>query len=237
MEESILSQTKSVDFSFIALFLKATFTVKVVMLVLIFFVFLVLGNHYSENLQITENQKRKESFLDEFWSGGSLEELYNEKRDDPKGACEQIFCAAMDEWQRSSDGDGKLIDGVQSRLERAMYVVLDRWNEKLSSGLYFLATVGSVAPFVGLFGTVWGIKNAFQEIAIQESSNLAVVAPGIAEALLATALGLLAAIPAVVFYNKLSGDSQKIINGVEEFSEEFSVIISRHIDMNKNHKE
>jgi biopolymer transport protein TolQ len=118
-----------------------------------------------------------------------------------------------------------------------MYVVLDRWNEKLSSGLYFLATVGSVAPFVGLFGTVWGIKNAFQEIAIQESSNLAVVAPGIAEALLATALGLLAAIPAVVFYNKLSGDSQKIINGVEEFSEEFSVIISRHIDMNKNHKE
>ena len=168
---------------------------------------------------------------------GSLEELYNEKRDDPKGVCEQIFCAAMDEWQRSSDGDGKLIDGVQSRLERAMYVVLDRWNEKLSSGLYFLATVGSVAPFVGLFGTVWGIKNAFQEIAIQESSNLAVVAPGIAEALLATALGLLAAIPAVVFYNKLSGDSQKIINGVEEFSEGFSVIISRHIDMNKNHKE
>ncbi len=202
-----------------------------------FFLHLVLGDHSSEIIDYRKSKRETKIFLDEFWSGGSLEELYNEKRDDPKGVCEQIFCAAMDEWQRSSDGDGKLIDGVQSRLERAMYVVLDRWNEKLSAGLYFLATVGSVAPFVGLFGTVWGIKNAFQEIAIQESSNLAVVAPGIAEALLATALGLLAAIPAVVFYNKLSGDSQKIINGVEEFSEEFSVIISRHIDMNKNHKE
>ena len=153
---------------------------------------------------------------------------------------------------------GSVIAGFFSPWDRALYIsVRDRipffdktcWRNPyqgflngmlqrtLSSGLYFLATVGSVAPFVGLFGTVWGIKNAFQEIAIQESSNLAVVAPGIAEALLATALGLLAAIPAVVFYNKLSGDSQKIINGVEEFSEEFSVIISRHIDMNKNHKE
>ena len=207
------------------------------MLVLIFSSFWSWAIIIQKITDYRKSKREKKVFLDEFWSGGSLEELYNEKRDDPKGACEQIFCAAMDEWQRSSDEDGKLIDGVQSRLERAMYVVLDRWNEKLSSGLYFLATVGSVAPFVGLFGTVWGIKNAFQEIAIQESSNLAVVAPGIAEALLATALGLLAAIPAVVFYNKLSGDSQKIINGVEEFSEEFSVIISRHIDMNKNHKE
>ena len=237
MEETILLQNQPLDFSFIALFLKATFTVKLVMLVLIFSSIWSWAIIVQKIVDYRKSKRETKIFLDEFWSGGSLEELYNEKRDHPNGVCEQIFCAAMNEWQRSSDSDGKLIDGVQSRLERAMYVALDRWNEKLSSGLYFLATVGSVAPFVGLFGTVWGIKNAFQEIAIQESSNLAVVAPGIAEALLATALGLLAAIPAVVFYNKLSGDSQKIINGVEEFSEEFSVIISRHIDMNKNHKE
>ena len=237
MEESIIMQSQSIEFCFIALFLKATLTVKLVMLILIFSSFWSWAIIIQKIIDYRKSKREKKIFLDEFWSGGSLEELYNEKKEDPKGACEQIFCAAMDEWQRSSDRDGKLIDGVQSRLERAMYVVLDRWSEKLTSGLYFLATVGSVAPFVGLFGTVWGIKNAFQEIAIQESSNLAVVAPGIAEALLATALGLLAAIPAVVFYNKLSGDSQKIINGVEEFSEEFSVIISRHIDMNKNYKE
>ena len=159
MEESILLQNQSLDFSFIALFLKATITVKLVMLVLIFSSIWSWAIIVQKIIDYRKSKRETKIFLDEFWSGGSLEELYNEKRDDSKGVCEQIFCAAMDEWQRSSDGDGKLIDGVQSRLERAMYVVLDRWNEKLSSGLYFLATVGSVAPFVGLFGTVWGIKN------------------------------------------------------------------------------
>ena len=226
MEESLL-QSQSLDFSFIALFLKATFTVKVVMLVLIFSSFWSWAIIIQKILDYRKSKREKKVFLDEFWSGGSLEDLYNEKRDDPKGVCEQIFCAAMDEWQRSSDGDGKLIDGVQSRLERAMYVALDRWNEKLSSGLYFLATVGSVAPFVGLFGTVWGIKNAFQEIAIQESSNLAVVAPGISEALIATAIGLFAAIPAVIAYNRYSAQVEIIMNRFEAFTEEFSSILSR----------
>ena len=225
MEESILLQSQPIDFSFIALFLKATFTVKVVMLILIFSSVWSWAIIIQKTVDYRKSKREKKIFLDEFWSGGSLEDLYNDKRDNPQGVCEQIFCAAMDEWQRSSDGDGKLIDGVQSRLERAMYVVLDRWNEKLSSGLYFLATVGSVAPFVGLFGTVWGIKNAFQEIAIQESSNLAVVAPGIAEALLATALGLLAAIPAVVAYNKFNSDTQKYFSRIENFSKRFLSII------------
>ena len=149
MEESIVMQSQSIDFSFIALFLKATLTVKLVMLILIFSSFWSWAIIIQKIIDYRKSKREKKIFLDEFWSGGSLEELYNEKKEDPKGACEQIFCAAMDEWQRSSDRDGKIIDGVQSRLERAMYVVLDRWSEKLSSGLYFLATVGSVAPFVG----------------------------------------------------------------------------------------
>tara|TARA_B100001250_G_C19781574_1_gene782098 strand:- start:1295 stop:2005 length:711 start_codon:yes stop_codon:yes gene_type:complete len=236
MEENILAQTQAADFSLIALFFRATITVKLVMVILVVSSFWSWSIIIQKSIDYRRAKKDKELFLNEFWSGIPLEELYNEKKDQQKGICEQIFCAAMDEWHRSLGNSGRLIDGAQTRIDRAMYVVLDRWNEKLTSGLYFLATVGSVAPFVGLFGTVWGIKNAFQEIAIQESSNLAVVAPGIAEALLATALGLLAAIPAVIFYNKLSGDSQKVIGGVEEFTEEFSVIMSRHIDMNKDNK-
>ena len=233
MEENLLSQTQAIDFSLIALFFRATITVKVVMLVLVASSFWSWSIIIQKSIDYRRTKKDKGLFLDEFWSGIPLEELYKEKKDQQTGICEQIFCAAMDEWHRSVASSGRLIDGAQTRIDRAMNVVLDRWNEKLTSGLYFLATVGSVAPFVGLFGTVWGIKNAFQEIAIQESSNLAVVAPGIAEALLATALGLLAAIPAVIFYNKLSGDSQRVLGSVEEFTEEFSVIMSRHIDMNR----
>ena len=236
MEENFISQTQAVDFSLIALFFRATITVKIVMLVLVTSSFWSWSIIIQKSVDYRRAKKDKGLFLEEFWSGIPLEELYKEKKDQQTGICEQIFCSAMDEWHRSVASSGRLIDGAQTRIDRAMNVVLDRWNEKLTSGLYFLATVGSVAPFVGLFGTVWGIKNAFQEIAIQESSNLAVVAPGIAEALLATALGLLAAIPAVIFYNKLSGDSQRVLGSIEEFTEEFSVIMSRHIDMNREKK-
>jgi len=111
-----------------------------------------------------------------------------------------------------------------------MNVAVIREAEALQSGLSVLATVGSTAPFIGLFGTVWGIMNAFIEIAAQQNTNLAVVAPGIAEALLATGLGLLAAIPAVVFYNKLSADSERIIAGYESFADEFATILSRQLD-------
>jgi biopolymer transport protein TolQ len=111
-----------------------------------------------------------------------------------------------------------------------MDVAIARESEILNNGLTFLATVGSTAPFIGLFGTVWGIKNAFEEIAIQQNTNLAVVAPGIAEALVATALGLLAAIPAVIFYNKLSADADRLVGGYESFADEFSTILSRQLD-------
>lgn len=126
---------------------------------------------------------------------------------------------------------GGLIAGAQARIDRSMDVAIAKESEKLNKGLSFLATVGSTAPFVGLFGTVWGIKHAFEQIAISQNTNLAVVAPGIAEALLATAVGLIAAIPAVVFYNKLNADSEQIIGGFEAFADEFSTILSRQLDV------
>ena len=126
--------------------------------------------------------------------------------------------------------DGGMIARAQARIDRSMDVAIAKEAAEMNRGLSFLATVGSTAPFIGLFGTVLGIKNAFEEIAIQQNTNLAVVAPGIAEALLATALGLLAAIPAVIFYNKLSADSDQIIGGYEAFADEFATILSRQLD-------
>ena len=166
-----------------------------------------------------------------FWSGEPLDELFDKIGPSARGASERIFFAGMLEWRRSHRKDGGLIAGAQARIDRSMDVAIAKESEKLNKGLSFLATVGSTAPFVGLFGTVWGIKHAFEQIAISQNTNLAVVAPGIAEALLATAVGLIAAIPAVVFYNKLNADSEQIIGGFEAFADEFSTILSRQLDV------
>jgi len=136
----------------------------------------------------------------------------------------------MMEWRRSHRTDGGLIAGATARIDRSMDVAISKEAEKLQSGLTILATIGSASPFIGLFGTVWGIMNAFIEIAEQQNTSLAVVAPGIAEALLATGLGLLAAIPAVIYYNKLSADSERIIGGYGAFADEFATILSRQLD-------
>ncbi len=136
----------------------------------------------------------------------------------------------MVEWRRSHKQDGGLIAGAQSRIDRSMDVAIAKEAERLQRGLGVLATVGSTAPFIGLFGTVWGIMNAFIGIANSQDTNLGTVAPGIAEALLATGLGLLAAIPAVIFYNKLSADANRIVGGYEAFADEFSTILSRQLD-------
>jgi biopolymer transport protein TolQ len=136
----------------------------------------------------------------------------------------------MMEWRRSHREDGGLIPGAASRIDRSMDVAIQKEAEELQRGLPVLATVGSTAPFVGLFGTVFGIMHSFIEIAEQQNTSLVVVAPGIAEALLATGLGLLAAIPAVVFYNKYSSDSDRIVAGYESFADEFSTILSRQLD-------
>ena len=159
-----------------------------------------------------------------------MDGLFEKIGPEPDGSAKTVFAAGMIEWQRSHRDDGGLIAGASARIDRSMDVAISKEAEKLQSGLTVLATVGSSAPFIGLFGTVVGIMNAFIEIAEQQNTNLAVVAPGIAEALLATGLGLLAAIPAVIFYNKLSADSDRIVSGYEDFSDEFATILSRQLD-------
>ncbi|MFN4130302.1 MAG: protein TolQ, partial [Paracoccaceae bacterium] len=175
-------------------------------------------------------RREAEVFDRAFWSGEPLDELFEKIGPQPDGSSEKIFAAGMLEWRRSHRQDGALIAGAQARIDRAMNVAIARESERLNNGLSFLATTGATAPFIGLFGTVWGIKHAFEQIAISQNTNLAVVAPGIAEALLATGIGLVAAIPAVVFYNKLNSDSEHILGGYEGFADEFATILSRQLD-------
>ncbi len=165
-----------------------------------------------------------------FWSGQSLEELYRNLSERKTTGMGSIFVAAMREWKKSFEKGAKSPLALQTRIDKAMDLALTREMERLEGRLGFLATVGSAAPFIGLFGTVVGIRTSFQAIAGSKSTSLAVVAPGIAEALLATAIGLLAAIPAVVAYNKLSSDAGKIAVRMEGFADEFSAILSRQID-------
>ncbi|MCR5856636.1 protein TolQ [Mesorhizobium sp. J428] len=165
-----------------------------------------------------------------FWSGQSLEELYRTLSDRKTTGMGSIFVAAMREWKKSFEKGARTPMGLQMRIDKAMDLALSREMERLESRLGFLASVGSAGPFIGLFGTVVGIMTSFQAIAGSKSTSLAVVAPGIAEALLATAIGLLAAIPAVIAYNKLTADAGKIGARMEGFADEFSAILSRQID-------
>ncbi len=217
------------DFTLWALFARATITVKIVMIMLIFASFWCWAVIIDKARQYRKARREAAVFDMAFWSGEPLDDLYRQIGSTPRGASETIFAAGMSEWDRSY-GESGLIAGAHSRIDRSMDVAIAKEAGLLQKGLPVLATVGSTAPFGGLFGTVWGIMNAFIEIAEQQNTNLAVVAPGIAEALLATGLGLLAAIPAVVFYNKLSADSDRIIAGYEAFADEFSTILSRQMD-------
>ncbi|MBZ4689117.1 protein TolQ [Cereibacter changlensis] len=230
METETLAMAQEIDFSMLALFARATLTVKAVMIALMIMSFwswaIIIQKHILFRMA-----KREAGIFDRaFWSGDPLDELFEKIGPQPEGASEKIFASGMLEWRRSHRQDGGLIAGAQARIDRSMGVAIDKESERLNSGLSFLATVGSTAPFIGLFGTVWGIKHAFEQIAISQNTNLAVVAPGIAEALLATAAGLVAAIPAVVFYNKLNADAERIIGGYDAFSDEFATILSRQLD-------
>ena len=179
-------------------------------------------------------RQQAEEFEELFWSGGSLEELYDRIGDAPEHPLAALFVAAMKEWTHSAKRglnpqDGPAQANLQRRVDRVINVALAREMEALEKYMGFLATVGSTAPFVGLFGTVWGIMNSFQAIAFTNNTSLAVVAPGIAEALLATALGLVAAIPAVVAYNKLSNDLGRYGGRLETFAGEFTALLSRQL--------
>ncbi|WP_298257680.1 protein TolQ [uncultured Litoreibacter sp.] len=230
MEAEAIGLASDVDFSVTALFWRATIIVKLVMLMLIGASFWGWGIIVQKFINFRKARAEAEEFDRAFWSGEPLDELFEKVGGDPQGASQKIFAAGMSEWQRSHKEDGQLIAGATARIDRSMDVAIAKVEENLNNGLTFLATVGSTAPFIGLFGTVWGIKHAFEEIAIAQSTNLAVVAPGIAEALVATALGLVAAIPAVIFYNKLSTDADRIMSGYEAFADEFTTILSRQLD-------
>ena len=230
MNSDVLATTQAVDFSFWGLFLQSTFTVKLVMVALLVASFWAWSIIVQKLIAYRRARAEADRFDRAFWSGEPLDELFEQIGTEPAGQSEKIFAAGMIEWRRSHRTDGALIAGAQARIDRSMNVAIAREAESLQGGLQILATVGSTAPFVGLFGTVWGIMHAFIGIAEQQNTNLAVVAPGIAEALLATALGLVAAIPAVIFYNKLSADSDRIVAGYESFADEFATILSRQLD-------
>lgn len=230
MNPETAAMAAEIDFSLMALFLRATFTVKIVMILLVVMSIWAWAITIQKVIVYRAARKELAEFEKVFWSGQALDDIYDQIGPQPPGAAQKIFAAGMTEWRRSQRTDGAMIPNAGQRIDRVMDLSIARRTEGLSGGLSFLATTGATAPFIGLFGTVWGIKHAFEQIAIAQNTNLAVVAPGIAEALLATGLGLLAAIPAVVFYNKLSADSDAITGGYEAFADEFSTILSRQLE-------
>jgi biopolymer transport protein TolQ len=178
----------------------------------------------------SRTRRSMDKFESAFWSGESLEDLYRGLAHLPNQCMAALFVAAMREWKRSFEGGARSFAGLQMRIEKVMDVSIAREVERLERRLLVLATVGSAGPFVGLFGTVWGIMTSFQSIAASKNTSLAVVAPGIAEALFATAVGLVAAIPATIFYNKFAAEVNKQSQRLEGFADEFSAILSRQID-------
>jgi biopolymer transport protein TolQ len=177
------------------------------------------------------------NFEKAFWSSNSLESLFDRVKGRETHPAAMIFISAMQEWQSRNltemSVNSDLRAGTKERIYQSMQVTINKSLEKIEKNLGFLATVGSSAPFIGLFGTVWGIMVSFQSIAVSKNTTLAVVAPGIAEALLATAFGLAAAIPAVIFYNKFASELNKITARLEDFSSELGSIITKEIDFIK----
>ncbi|MFN7709424.1 MAG: protein TolQ [Holosporales bacterium] len=221
-------------FSMVDLVLNADIVVQLVMLALVAASFWSWTIIFAKVARLRVLQAAAERFEEAFWSGGSLDTLFERVGARPKDPMTAVFAAAMREWRRSA-AKGRSVtrelgSTLQQRIERVMHLTLNREMEQLERHMGFLASVGSTAPFVGLFGTVWGIMNSFQGIAAQQSTNLAVVAPGIAEALFATAIGLVAAIPAVLAYNKISSDFGRYGSRLETFAHEFMAIISRQLE-------
>ncbi len=217
------------DLSVLGLFLQADMLVKLVMVALLLASVWVWAIVFEKVTSLRRAGRAATAFEDRFWSGGSLDELFEEEGEKPAHPMAAVFGAAMGEWRRSLRVAGADMSrsGVRDRVERAMAVTIQREMERLEKWMIFLASVGSTAPFIGLFGTVWGIMHSFSAIAAMHNTNLSVVAPGIAEALFATAMGLVAAIPAVLAYNKLSTDLARFAARLEGFGTEFGAILSR----------
>jgi len=224
--------------SIVSLFERADLLVKVVLVVLLLASLWSWAIIFNKWMMMSTLRRRASSFEKTFWSGLSLDELYQQfshRTDHPMAA---VFVSALREWKRAFEGGNPRetqLSSVKDRIDKAMNVTILRETEGIEGQIGFLATVGATAPFVGLFGTVWGIMNSFTAIAARHDTTLAVVAPGIAEALFATAMGLLAAIPAVIFYNRFVNEIGRYTMRLDAFADEFSAILSRQLDERAAH--
>jgi len=219
--------------SIFSLFMRADPIVKTVMAILALASLWSWAIVFNKWIALGSLRRRADRFEKNFWSGTSLDDLYQQYVQHVDHPMVAVFASAIREWRRAFEGGPpreSLLASVKERIDKSMSVTIQRESQGIEGQLGFLATVGSTAPFVGLFGTVWGIMNSFSAIAARHDTTLAVVAPGIAEALFATAMGLLAAIPAVVFYNKFVNDIGRYIGRLESFADEFSAILSRQLD-------
>ncbi|MDR1375790.1 MAG: protein TolQ [Holosporaceae bacterium] len=220
------------DLSILGLFAQASFTVKVVIILLLASSLWSWSITFAKLSLMKKLKASGDKFEDSFWNSGSMDMLYDSmgnKDDDPFVS---VFIAGMKELRRTKTKIKSAIGGIslKDRIDRMMRVTVGREIDYLERHLGFLATVGSTAPFIGLFGTVWGIMNSFESIGFEQNTSLTSVAPGIAEALFATALGLVVTIPAVIAYNKISSEINRYQNRLEAFVDEFSAIISRQIE-------
>lgn len=236
METAELAVSTSQELSILALFLAADLLVKMVMIILVAASIWSWSIMFQKSRSYRNQRKLTSLFEERFWSQESLDDFYDQLGNDPNGAMAKVFSVGMLEWRMASTKGvsrslgRELRTSLVGRIEKSMSLIISKEMDGLEKGIPFLASVGSVAPFIGLFGTVWGIMNSFAAIAESKNTSLAVVAPGIAEALFATALGLAAAIPAVVAYNKFSGDLEKIGNSLDSFATEFTNLIARQLD-------
>jgi biopolymer transport protein TolQ len=226
----IAAAPAATEITILSMFWTAHIVVKIVMLCLLGASVWCWAIIIDKTLLLRRLRKANERFEESFWSGNSLEDLFAKLSERPTTGNATLFVSAMREWKRSFQNSTASFMGLQARIEKVLDVSIVREVEKIESNLLVLATVASAGPFVGLFGTVWGIMTSFRSIAASKNTSLAVVAPGIAEALLATAIGLFAAIPALIAYNKMQGDVAKTQARMESFADEFSAILSRQID-------
>ena len=230
--EAIELGSSTPDFSVMGMFLQADIVVQVVIIMLLAASLWGWSIIFNTAGRIKTARAKADDFEDVFWSGSSLDELYGGMKQAPSHPMAAVFVAVMREWQRSLGVKASGFDKVtvQDRIHKVMHVTTTREMDRLEGQVGYLATIGSASPFVGLFGTVWGIMNTFRAVAATSDVSLVTLLPGISEALLATAFGLVAAIPAVVAYNKLSTDLGRYASRVEGFSDEFSAILSRQLD-------
>jgi biopolymer transport protein TolQ len=227
---SSVTPLTSSNLSLFHLFWHAHWIVQLVMIGLLICSVWVWAISIDKIVLFSRIRRAGDNFEQAFWSGQSLEELYKSLAARPEHSTGVLFVAAMREWKRSLEGQARSFAGLQMRIEKVMDVAISREVEHMERRLLVLATVGSAGPFIGLFGTVAGIMTSFQSIAASQNTSLAVVAPGIAEALFATAIGLVAAIPATIFYNKFMSEVNRQSQRLEGFADEFTAILSRQID-------